>query len=54
MAHWRRCIDLLMESGDSLEEMWWLIDGQVVAHWRRCFGLLMNKCWLTGGDVLAY
>ena len=37
LAHLRRCIDLLMESGDSLEEMCWLIGEDVLAH-RKKYG----------------
>ena len=29
-------------------EMWWLIDGDVVAHWFRCGGSFVDMWWLIG------
>ena len=42
-------------------EMWWIINGDVVAHWWRCVGSLMEMWWLIGerqgiivGNVAAH
>ena len=54
VAHWRRCVG-------SLEKMWWLKRGDVVAdwedvvaQWRRCGGSLVKMWWLIGEDVVAH
>ena len=38
----------------SMQKMWWLIAGDVVAHCWRCGGSLLEMWWLIVGYVVAH